>query len=163
MGNVTETHELKDTFTVDVELPGHAPRTTTPLFTESKKILVERVDGRCFICNGNKDEVGPTEAHHYPVERSLAMAWDWPKFIADCKAGKWGVYAQAFHWEGFDAEKDPYLFVDDMRANGLLLCKRHHTAKNEGIHDIPHPLWIWQKYATEGYVMSAVEIIHDFV
>lgn len=160
--SVTETHEEKETLSVDVELPGHDPRTTTALFTESKKVLVERVGGKCFICGGTGNEVGPLEAHHYPVERSLAEAWDWEKFKADCQAGKWGVYAQAFHWEGFDPAKDPYAFVDDMRVNGLLLCKHHHTGKDEGIHEIPHPLWIWQKYAPEGYKISPVEIIHDF-
>ena len=49
-----------------------------------------------------------------------------------------------------------------MSVNGLLLCKKHHTGKDEGIHDLPHPLWIWQKYAPEGCKMSDVEVIHDF-
>jgi hypothetical protein len=161
---VTETHEEKLTLAVDVEIPGHAPRgSATPLFIRTKKILVERVGGRCFICNGTEAEIGaPLKAHHFPVERSLATAWDWPKFIADCRAGKWGVYAQAFHWEGFDPVSDPYKFVDDMRVNGLLLCAKHHRGADEGIHGLPHPLWIWQKYAPEGYEMSNVEIIHDF-
>ena len=163
MSSVEEVHEEKETLSVEVEIPGHAPRgAATPLFERSKKILMERVGGRCFICNGTESEVGFLQAHHYPVERSLATAWDWPRFIADCKAGKWGVYCQAFHWEGFDPDKDPYQFVDDMSCNGLLLCQAHHIGKDEGIHDLPHPLWIWQKYAPEGYKLSDVEVIHDF-
>ena len=163
MSTVNEVHEEKETLSVDVEIPGHALRVTTPLFERTKKILIERVGGRCFICNGTAAEIGsPLQAHHYPVERSLATAWDWPRFIADCKSGRWGVYCQAFHWEGFDPISDPYQFVDDMSVNGLLLCEHHHIGKDEGIHDLPHPLWIWQKYAPEGYQVSDVEVIHDF-
>ncbi len=163
MNNVEQVHDEKETLSVDVNVPGHSPRgEATPLFIRTKKILIERVGGRCFICNGTENEVSPLQAHHYPVERSLTESWNWEKFITDCKAGKWGVYCQAFHWEGFDYKKDPYMFVDDMSVNGLLLCKNHHIGKDEGIHDVPHPLWIWQKYCLDGYKMSDVEIIHDF-
>jgi len=162
MSDVTQVHEEKETLSVDVNIPGHAPRgAATPLFIRTKKILMERMGSRCFICNGAEAEAGPLEAHHFPVERSLATAWDWEKFKADCIAGKWGVYLAAFHWAGFDPS-DPYTLVDDMSVNGLLLCKRHHTGTNEGIHDFPHPLWVWQKYAPEGYKLSDVEVIHDF-
>ena len=160
---MTTAHEEKETLSVEVDIPEHADRgAATPLFIRTKKILIERVGGHCFICNGTEVEAGPLEAHHYPVERSLATAWDWARFIADCQAGKWGVYCQAFHWAGFNPATDPYAFVDDMSVNGLLLCERHHIGKDEGIHDLPHPLWIWQKYAPEGYKMSDVEVIHDF-
>ena len=120
MSPVTEVHEEKLTLAIDINTPGHAPRgSATPLFIRTKKILIERVGGRCFVCNGDAAQVGPLQAHHYPIERSLATEWDWPKFIADCRAGMWGIYAQAFHWEGFDPVSDPYKFVDDMRVNGL--------------------------------------------
>ena len=131
-------HEEKETLSVDVEIPDHAPRVTTELFERTKKILIERVGGRCFICNATEAEA------------------------ADCKAGKWGVYAQAFHWEGAPLTQDPYRFVDDMTVNGLLLCKKHHIGKDEGIHYLPHPLWIWQRYAPDGYEISAVEVAHEF-
>ena len=163
MSDVEQPHEEKETLVVDVELPGHAPRgVPTALFERTKKILMERAGGRCFICGGTAADVGPLEAHHYPVERSMATAWDWPKFIADCKSGLWGVYCQAFHWEGFDPVSDPYKFVDDMGVNGRILCKAHHTGKNEGVHETTESIWIWQKYAPQGYKMSAVEVIHDF-
>ncbi|UNJ99715.1 hypothetical protein [Ralstonia sp. RRA.1] len=55
---------------------------------------------------------------------------------------------------------DPYLFVDDMTVNGLLLCKQHHTGKDAGIHDMPFPLWIAQRYAIEGYQFTPNEVIH---
>lgn len=159
--SVRDTHEEKETLVVDVNIPGHDPRTTTALFTHTKKLLIEREGGRCWICGQTAEETGhPLEAHHHPVERSLTMAWDWQRFMKDCKEGAWGTHAQAFDWNNFDPIKDPYKFVDDMTVNGRLLCKAHHTGKDEGIHEMPFPLWVWQRYAPEGYKMSDVEIIH---
>ena len=39
-------------------------------------------------------------------------------------------------------------------------CEAHHIGKDEGIHTMPHPLWVWQRYAPEGYRLSDVEIVH---
>lgn len=175
MSEVTKIHEERETLAVDVNLPGHDPRTTTALFRRTRQQLIDREGGRCAICGRTQEETGhPLEAHHHPVERSLATAWDWPHFIADCMAGKWGPSAQHFDWEGFmdgatmqqfDGYQmlvpvDPYKFVDDMTVNGELLCKAHHIGKDEGKHAMPYPLYIWQRYAPEGYPMSGVEIIH---
>jgi hypothetical protein len=126
----------------------------------------------------------PLEAHHFPVERSLANMWDWERFSVDCKAGRWGPHAQSFDWEKFfegarieqrecivnghqftvtrKVPRDPYLFVDDMTVNGLLLSKKFHTAENAGIHMMPFPLWVAQKYGVEGYTFSDETTIHHF-
>lgn len=179
---VTDTHEEKETLAVDVLLPGHEARVTTPLFLHSKKSLIEREGGRCFICNATAEESGhPLEAHHHPIERSLANLINWDDVAEHAKAGEFGARAAAFDWDGFfkDAETvtvpgetvlhpdkhyrvpvDPYLFVDDMTVNGLLLCKQHHTGKDAGIHDMPFPLWIAQRYAIEGYQFTPTEVIH---
>lgn len=163
MSDVTQTHEEQETLAVDVLLPGHAPRTTTALFVHSKILLLEREGARCFVCGATAASSGhPLEAHHHPIERSLANMIDWKRFASDCKRGEWGKYAQAFAWDAFDPD-DPYSFVDDMTVNGLVLCKAHHTAKNEGIHDLPFPLWIAQKYGLEGYRFTSTEIIHHEV
>lgn len=156
----TQIHEEKETLVVEVNIPGHEARTTTTLFLHSKKTLIAREGGRCFICGGTAETTGhPLEAHHHPVERSLANMVDWALFMSECEAGMWGPHAQAFDWSKFDPA-DPYSFVDDMTVNGLLLCKAHHTGKDEGIHDMPYPLWIAQKYGQEGYQFSDVEVIH---
>ena len=162
--SVEQTHEEKETLSIDVELPGHAPRTETSLFERTKKELHARENGRCFLCGQTEVETGmPHEAHHHPVERSLATAWDWPRFIRDCQAGAWGPHAQSFDWASFDPVSDPYKFVDDMTANGLLLCKHEHTGADAGIHSIPFPLWIWRRYAPQGYAMTPTEHLkHDF-
>lgn len=156
----TQIHEEKETLVVEVNIPGHEARTTTTLFLHSKKTLITRERGRCFICGGTAETTGhPLEAHHHPVERSLANMIDWDLFRSECQAGMWGAHAQAFDWSKFNPA-DPYTFVDDMTVNGLLLCKAHHTGKDEGIHDMPYPLWIAQKYGQEGYQFSDVEVIH---
>jgi hypothetical protein len=155
--SVTEVHEEKNTFQVDVNIPGHEPRTTTPLFEHTRKALIEREGGRCYVCQCTAEEVGhPLEAHHCPIERSFTGMIDW------------GPGSQirrdfpGFDWAKFDAQAptDPYLFVDDMTINGLLLCKAHHIGKDEGIHALPYPVWLAQKYGKDGYKFSAVEVIH---
>jgi hypothetical protein len=159
----TQIHEEKETLAVEVNIPGHEERTTTALFTRTRKQLITREGGRCFICGGTVETTGhPLEAHHHPVERSLANMVDWALFRSECEAGMWGPHAQSFDWSKFDPA-DPYSFVDDMTVNGLLLCKAHHTGKDEGIHDMPYPLWIAQKYGQEGYQFSDVEVIHHAV
>lgn len=160
---VTEIHEEKETLVVDVLLPGHAPRTTTPLFRHSREKLIERESGRCFISGMTAEALSaPLEAHHHPIERCFAEIIDWSRFAADCKAGHWGPHAQAFDWDAFLSATpfDPYRFVDDMTVNGVLLGKQFHTAKDAGIHMLPYPIWIVQKYAREGYQFSPTEIIH---
>jgi hypothetical protein len=158
MTDVTQIHEEKETLSVEINIPGHDPRTTTALFTRTRKQLIEREGGRCFICNATAEQSGhPLEAHHHPIERSLAEMIDWERFKTDAQSGYWGAHIQAFDWDNFT---DWTQFVDDMTVNGMLLCKPHHTVKDSGIHTLPFPLWIAQKYAKEGYQFSNVEVIH---
>jgi hypothetical protein len=187
MTSVNESHEQKATLALDLYIPGHEPRVTTPLFHKTRLALIERDRGRCYISGMTAEELGePLEAHHYPLERCYATAIDWQHFADDCKAGEWGHFAQAFDWDAFfvgatlqtvaipadgtmpaHAEifvvpRDPYLFVDDMTVNGRLLGKRYHTGKNSGIHAVPHPNWLAQKYLKDGTPFSPTEVInHD--
>lgn len=154
MNDVTKTHEERETLEVDVLIPGHDPRTTTALFRHTREKLIEREGGRCWACGCTAEESGqPLEAHHHPIERSFAEMIDWGP---DAPVRK--VFPD-FAWDRFDP-KDPYTFVDDMTVNGLLLCKAHHTGKDEGIHALPYPVWLAQRYGREGYEFSKVEIIH---
>lgn len=156
----TEIHEEKETLHVDVLIPGHEARTETELFRRTRESLLTRECGRCFICGGTEETTGhPLEAHHHPVERSMANLVDWPRFQRDCLEGVYGPYARLFDWEHFDPA-DPMRFVDDMRVNGMLLCKAHHTGLDEGIHCLPYPLWIAQRLGAEGYRFSPTETIH---
>ena len=155
---MTQAHAERETLSVEVNIPEHADRATTALFSRTRKILLERDGARCFICNATAEQSGhPLEAHHHPIERSMAELIDWDRFKRDAQSGFWGTHIQAFDWDGFT---DWTQFVDDMTVNGMLLCKAHHTGKDEGIHAMPLPLWIAQKYAKEGYQFSPVEVIH---
>lgn len=159
--NMVAAHDEKETLVVDVDIPEHDPRVTTPLFTRTRLELIVKMDGgRCWICNRTAEESGgPLEAHHYPVERSLGAAIDWALFAKIAQTGKLGEGPRTFDWSTFDPARW-FTFVDDMMHNGLLICKDHHIGKNEGIHWLPHPLWIAQMFIREGYVYSKEEIIH---
>ena len=166
MSDVTQDHAEKETLVVDINLPGHEARgSASALFVRTKKQLAERDGPHCWVCGRTADEAGPLEAHHFPIERSTAMGIDWALVRRDCEAGEFGLTAgqraaaKSFDWTGFDPA-DPYSFVDNMLVNGLLLDKEHHTAKDSGIHDMPHPLWVFQRYARSGYRFSATEVIH---
>jgi hypothetical protein len=151
--SVTQAHELKETLTVDVITPGHAPRETTRLFTVSKRVLMARQKPpRCYICQRTAEESGhPLEAHHMGVERSFAEgAIDWERVKED--------YPH-FDWAHFDPA-NPYAFVDDMDAQGLLLCKEHHTGKGTGIHTLPYSLWILQRYLKDGAQFTPTQTVH---
>jgi hypothetical protein len=186
MNDITKGHALHDTMTVDVNVPEHEKRETTALFRRTRELLIAREHGRCFVSRRTAAQLGhPLEAHHHPIERSMAEMIDWDRFSLDAKKGMYGPHAAAFDWEGFfegatmqrvevpatdDEEaytvtmripRDPYLFVDDMTVNGLLLGKDYHTGNDEGIHRLPYPLWLARVYGREGYVFSSVETIHN--
>lgn len=176
--------EHKEALRVAINTPDHEKRKRSGLFESSRKQLIER-DKTCFICGADAVAAGhPLEAHHHPIEWSLTNLMDWQRFSEDCLSGRWGEHAKAFDWAVFFANAkeepfsythdetgaviqasrllpvDPYLFVDDMRVNGLLLCKAHHTESNEGMHDLPFPIWIAQRYAYAGYQFAKSVQIH---
>lgn len=135
-GSETAAHVEKETLVVDINIPEHAARVTTELFRKTRLALIAHHGDRCWICGLTAAETGhPTEAHHYPVERSLAEMFDWSRFMADARAGVWGPVVQAFDWDHFDPAHWES-FVDDMTVNGMLLCKPHHIGLDEGIHGI---------------------------
>ncbi len=155
-------HEMKDTNKVDVFIPPHRLRVTTELFRRTKQKLIAvssflrmkiyREKGRCYICGRTAEEAGqPLEAHHFGIERSFI---DSPL--------RWDVIRKDFpdfDWATFD-QTHPEAFVDDMLAQGILLCKLHHTGEGTGIHSLPFPLWIMQRYLPDGVRFTPTEIIH---
>lgn len=161
MMSVNDVHDLKDTLTVEVETPGHEARgAASALFKSSKKAIftnapvlsIHPAPGRCFICNATEEELGaPLEAHHFGIEWSFSNA-----------SINWELIKQdfpSFNWKDFD-ESNPMTFVDDMTAQGLLLCKEHHTGRDAGIHNLPFTLWYAQRYLKDGYKFSDLEVIH---
>lgn len=157
---VTAAHIERETLKVDVDIPEHGARVTTELFRKTRQALIAREGGRCWICGRTEAEAGaPLEAHHHPIERCFAEEIDWRLVEIDCRAGLWGAYAAAFDWSKFDPTRWE-VFVDDMTVNGLLLCRDHHTASDDGIHTIPGPIWLAQRYAKEGVQFNSREVVH---
>lgn len=156
---MTDSHEEKETLDVEVNIPEHDPRATTELFRRTREEVLA-VNNRCWVCNRTEQESGkPLELHHFPIERSLANLVDWDLFKTQAIRGDYGEGPKNFLWASFDSThwED---FVDNMHANGLVLCRDHHIGRNEGIHYMPHPLWVAQRFAKEGYNFSEIEIIH---
>lgn len=146
-------HEQKETLVVDVITPEHGERgAPSKTFISSKRELLDDQDipplvlhrekGRCFICSKTEKELNePLEAHHFGIEWSFEQAdIDWDRVKMD---------HPNFHWQGFKTD-NPERFVDDMFEQGMLLCKKHHTGKGTGIHNIPFSPWILQRYLKEG-------------
>jgi hypothetical protein len=162
----TAAHVEKETLKIDVNILMHAARATTALFTRTRKLLIAREGGRCFICHRTAAESGhPLEAHHHPIERCFAEEIDWKLVEIDCRVGDVPVPArqlaalQAFDWSKFDPAHWE-TFVDDLTVNGMLLCRDHHIAADDGIHTVPGPIWIAQGYAKEGTRFNSREVIH---
>ena len=180
---VENVHEQKETLVVDVFEPGHEARTVTATFRSTKRELERQLGTpRCFICHADVEEARePLEAHHVVIERCYTEGVDWDKVKADFSTfepeliealgkskhmlAQWLYRIASFDWANFNpkSEDDAYKFVDSMLANGLMLCKKHHTGKDEGIHYLPFPVFIFQRYAKEGFKFSPTEVIHDFV
>ena len=155
------THEEKETLHVDVYIPAHPPRVTTNLFRRTKQKIMAvasilgfrlfRDKGRCWICGRTEEEAGPLEAHHFGIERAFIDA-----------PLRWDIIRKdfpSFDWDSFDPTH-PEGFVDDMLAQGVLLCKEHHTGPDTGIHTLPFNLWIMQRYLPEGAKFNPAEVIH---
>lgn len=153
ISKVKGTHEQKETLVIDVNIPDHAPRSTTTLFLKTRKQLIDKVDGRCWICGRNEEQSGdPMEAHHWNIEWAFANAVDWELVKKD--------FPDFPNWDELFSTQNYSLFVDNMMWNGKLLCKEHHVGLNAGIHYTPYPNWVIQRYLKEGYQYSQSEVIH---
>ena len=162
----TAGHVESETLHVDVNIPEHDARVTTALFHKTRPLLILREGGRCFVCKRTAEESRhPLEAHHHPIERCFAAEIDWDLVHRAVLAGEVPCSARqlaalrAFDWTSFDPTRWE-TFVDDMTVNGLLLCKDHHIAVDDGIHTVPGPIWLAQCYAKEGTKFNKVEVIH---
>ena len=106
----------------------------------------------CFICGktNEKDNIY-VETHHFYIEKAAQNAIDWKVFgdFADkCYNMQTGESLAKFDWG--EVAKNPDLFVDSQQ-NMIVLCKQHHTSGSFGIHHVPFPDWILQKFPKDGF------------
>ena len=141
---VTGEHLQKQTLTVQVYIPDHPDRSESPIFRATRKKLIEdNPDACCFIC-GTKDCL---ELHHEIVEWCDSAAVDWSKVAK---------VVPEFDWDSFDPS-NPATFIDSEHNARLVLCKKHHTGLDHGIHMLPEPLWRLQLLKRPDFVFSPDE------
>lgn len=146
-------HEIKKTLHEDIFVADHAPRTATALFEHTRKEMIA-AGGRCWICNKPHTHEEPLELHHSHIERC---------FMGEIDFGARSNIRRDFpdfDWSHFDVS-NPVAFVDDARANGLLLCKLHHTGAL-GIHTLTFPDFEAQRYMKEGTPIMEGHVAHFY-
>lgn len=78
--------------------------------------------------------------HHFHVEWAMTEGVDWD-MMRKLHPG--------FDWASF---KEPVDFVDSP-YNMMVLCEKHHRDEAHGIHSLPYPVWIMQKYKKQDYIL----------
>ena len=137
-------HEQKLTLSVDIFIPDHPDRTNTPIFDASRRLLISGNPlANCEVCGAKED----LELHHNHVEWCDSDGVDWDKVKKD---------VPGFDWATFDPAK-PEMFIDSTFNANRVLCKKHHTGKDHGIHMMPLPTWQMQKYKRADFVFSPDE------
>jgi len=128
------------------------PRTESARFRATKQLLCEELDLPCWICRKRRADGAQTEAHHFFVMWAAHEAVDWDEFgrFADTLFNpQTGEHLDpAFDWAAVAA--DPMVFVDSPQ-NMVVLCNTHHRSRSEGIHHVPFPEWILQRFPKKGF------------
>jgi len=138
-------HERNITNHYTITYPDHEPRKASALYRHTHESMKHMP---CFICNQKVDHA---ETHHFYIEKAAQNAIDWIKFGEFAKHAyniQTGESLDQFDWTEVQTNSD--LFVDS-RYNMIVLCKEHHTSGRKGIHHVPFPDWILDKWAKPGY------------
>ena len=131
-----------------VHYPAHGERKASSVYTKTHRGMK---DTACFICGKSRKEGVSVESHHFYVEKVFEGVIDWEKFGAFASKSvnmQTGMAMGGFDW--LEVAKNPELFVDSS-ANMIGLCQEHHRSGGKGIHHVPFPDWIAQKFAKEGF------------
>jgi hypothetical protein len=128
-------HLVRESSSFAEYYPAHEPRTESALFRKTKKHYHEN-GATCFICGTNEK----IEIHHVIIEWAFANAVDWEKVKAE---------HPNFDWSAFKSAED---FVDSI-YNTIPLCEVHHRDSHKGVHHVPGPNWLIQKYVKDDFVL----------
>lgn len=141
-------HEQRMTISIDVFVPDHPDRTESPIFRHTRdKLIKDNSMAVCEVNNADCDHDHPLELHHDMVEWCDSEGVDWDKIKKDCPE---------FPWETFDPAH-PEQFIDSEFNAKRVLCKKHHTGKDHGIHFLPMPIWQMQKYKRDDFILTPDE------
>ena len=111
--------------------PAHVPRSKDPhyaYFRISRKLLIASGKG-CWRCGGHTN----LEAHHSIIEYALLNGIDINKAMQDFPS---------IH------DHESFLIWAEGPENLELLCRECHRGKL-GIHSMPYPLWVGEKWAKD--------------
>lgn len=140
------TRKMSNHYTVNY--PTHEKRVDSAIYKKTHHELCHVRDFPCFICGKTHHKNGISlETHHFYCEKAAENAIDWHefgKFAQTCYNIQTGeCIGDKFDWT--EVAKNPDIFVDSP-YNMIVLCKEHHISGNKGIHHVPFPDWILQKY-----------------
>jgi len=133
-----------------VHYPAHEERKNSSIYNKTHAKMKTMP---CFICGKTNAKDGiHVETHHFYCEKAFQNAFDWKKFgefAQTCYNEHTGeLIGPNFDWT--EVAKNPDLFVDSP-YNMIVLCKEHHTSGSRGIHHVPFPEWLAQKFAKDGF------------
>ena len=143
---VVKGHERNMSNHYIVQYPDHEPRKPTAIYNKTHKALK---GSPCFICGVRGIGI---ETHHFYCEKAAQNAIDWEvfgEFAKTCYNIQTGENIGNFDWA--EVAKNPDIFVDSP-YNMITLCKEHHTSGHKGIHHVPFPDWILQKFSKNGFI-----------
>jgi len=147
-------HVRKITCHYTVHYPEHEKRVNSTIYNKTHHELCHQKRLPCFICGKKEDKNAKIylETHHFYCEKAAQNSIDWEKFgefARTCYNIQTGEnIGQNVNWK--EVAKNPDLFVDSPN-NMIVLCKEHHISGNKGIHHVPFPDWIIQKFAKDGH------------
>jgi hypothetical protein len=134
MNELTPAHWQSERTAYGAWYPAHAPRESDShyrLFEHARKRLIATGVG-CWRC-GSKEHL---EAHHAQCEFAVANGVDYTKLAADFPE---------YHLDSEEA----FLAWVESEGNLLMLCADCHRGPT-GIHHVPYPCWVWQRWARTG-------------
>ena len=141
-------HLLKRTLSIQVFVPDHPDRSNTPIFEHTRNLFIKNnPDACCSVNNGHCDHDHPLELHHSHVEWCDSLGVDWEKVK---------LAVPDFDWASFDPAH-PETFIDSKWNANVVLCKKHHTGPDHGIHCLDGPTFQMQKFQRKDFVYSPDE------
>ncbi len=133
-------HVQRTTLHIVECVPPHEARAGDPHYASFRRARARLAANgllRCWI--GNADCAGEIELHHDKVEFSLQSGIDVAKLD-----------------QAFGLHLDDAAFADWVNSEGNLLplCRLHHIGI-QGIHVLPYPVWLPQKFYRDGMAAPA--------
>jgi hypothetical protein len=138
-------HSMKQSSRFDINIPAHAPRKDSSLYTATRKHLIDELDTPCWVCGSKENR----QAHHFIVEMAFSNCIDWSKVQKD--------YPDFPNWHLIDQNNsDTFFNFYDSEYNMRILCQSHHvgTGKTDnkyGIHYLPYPIFLIEKYVKDDF------------